>query len=120
VAYDALIDQVFTETLDDFHLLFRRQTSDGQLDDSADRSLIDRDEATEISARSTEMLICHNAPLVVHESEETHDELTVHAIRHAAVTRNGVPKVFDVECPLETRGEEPSERGDEGGKSRQN
>jgi hypothetical protein len=45
--------------------------------------------------------------------------LAVHAIRHTAVPWDAVPKVLDVERPLETRCKEATERGDERGEARQ-
>ena len=51
-----------------------------------------------------------NERVIVHEGEKPHDELTVHAIGHAAVPRNGMAKILDFEGTLESRGEESAER----------
>lgn len=71
------------------HLLFSCQASDCLLNKTADRCLRDGNEAR-----------------IVHESEESHDELTVHAVSHASMARNRVAKVFDVECALKPRRKE--------------
>jgi hypothetical protein len=42
--------------------------------------------------------------------------LAIHPIRHSAVTRNAITKVFQVESTFETGGEKPSEGCNEGGK----
>ena len=88
-----LVDKVSCEKLDKLNLLVRCQASDGSLKQLARRRLVYCDEA-----------------LVVHESEEAHDELAIHAVGHAAVTRDRVAKVLDVEGALEPRGEEAAER----------
>ena len=53
--------------------------------------------------------------LIVHEGEETHDELAIHAVRDATVTGNGLAKVFDLEGTFEAGGEEAAEGRDQGG-----
>lgn len=89
----ALVDKVSCEELDKLDLLVGCEAGNGSLEESSGRCLVHCDEA-----------------LVVHESEEAHDELAVHTVSHAAVTRNGVAKVLDVEGALEARGEEAAER----------
>jgi hypothetical protein len=84
-----LVDKMSCEELDKLNLLFGCQASDGSLKKSARGCLVHGNKA-----------------LIVHESEETHDELAIHAVGHAAVTRNGVAKVLDVEGALQARGEE--------------
>ncbi len=51
--------------------------------------------------------------LIIHECEKTHDELTIHAIGDAAMAGNRFAEIFDVECPLESRGEKPSKGRDQ-------
>lgn len=53
--------------------------------------------------------------LVVHEGEEAHYELAVHAVGDAAVAGNGFAEVLDLEGALEAGGEEAAEGGDERG-----
>lgn len=97
----SLVDEVLGEKLDECNLLLRREASDGCLEDRPGRCLVHSDEA-----------------LVVHESEESHDELTIHAVGHTTVTRDRVAKVLDVESALEARSEEAAERCDERCESR--
>ena len=54
--------------------------------------------------------------MVIHVGEKSHDELTIHAIRDAAVTRDRFAKVLDLESPLQPGREEPTKRGNEGSK----
>lgn len=56
---------------------------------------------------------------VVEEGDGAHDELAVHAVRHATVTGNAVTKVLDLESALETGCEEATERCDPGSKGSQ-
>lgn len=58
-----------------------------------------------------------NKTLVIHKGKQTHDELAIHTVGDPAVSRDGFAKVFDFECPFETRGEEAAKGGDEGGES---
>ena len=88
-----LVDKMSGEELDKLDLLISGQACNGSLKQITRRRLVHSDET-----------------LVVHESEETHDELAVHAVGHAAVSRNGVAKVLDVEGTLEAGGEEATER----------
>lgn len=60
-----------------------------------------------------------NETLVVHEGEEAHDKLAIHAVGDATVTGNGFAEIFDLERSFEARGEKPAERRDEGGKGRE-
>jgi len=80
-----LIDQVFGQQSHDLNLLFRREGRDSRLDHTSRACAIDGDEA-----------------LVVHESEEPHDELAIHAISHTAVSGNRIAKVLNVEGTLQT------------------
>ena len=97
----SLVHEVLGKKLDKSDLLIRCEASDGGFENRSGRCLVDGDEA-----------------LVVHEGEEAHDELTVHAVSHATVARNRVTKVLDVESALEARGEEATERRDERCESR--
>ena len=56
-----------------------------------------------------------NKALIVHESEETHDELAVHSVSDATVARNGFAEILDFEGPFETACEEAAEGSDERG-----
>jgi len=88
-----LVDKMSCKELDELDLLVGVQTRDGSLKQITRRCLVHSDET-----------------LVVHEREETHDELAVHAVGHAAVTRDRVAKVLDVKSTLEAGGEEAAER----------
>lgn len=59
--------------------------------------------------------MCLDERVVIDVSKETHDELAVHAICYAAMARDGVAKVLDLERALETGSEEATEGSDEGG-----
>jgi hypothetical protein len=98
----ALVDQVLAKPQNHVHLFLEREPRDGRLDDAADARLVHGDEA-----------------LVVHEGERAHDELTVHAVGDAAVARDGVAKVLDVEGALDAGGEEAAEGCDQGGEGGQ-
>lgn len=60
-----------------------------------------------------------NKCVEVHVGEETHDELTVHAISDTSVSRNRVAKVLDLEGTLKARSKETTERSDERSESGQ-
>lgn len=66
---DSLVDKVLAQTLYNLNLLVRRKTVDRLLNDTTDAGLVHRNEAR-----------------VVHEGEEAHDKLAIHAIRHATVS----------------------------------
>ena len=53
--------------------------------------------------------------LIIHEGEEAHDELAIHAIGDAAVARDGLAEVLDFEGAFEARGEEAAKGRDERG-----
>lgn len=93
---NALVSEIATHALDELNLLFWRQAGDGGLEYRAHADLVNRDEG-----------------VVVHVSEEAHDELAVHTISDTAVSGNRVAKVLDLECSLESGSEEPSEGSDE-------
>lgn len=57
--------------------------------------------------------------MIVHEGKAAHDELTVHAIGHAAVSGDGVTEVLDLEGALQARGEEAAEGRDQRGEGGQ-
>lgn len=90
-----LVVQVLAQTPDDLELLLHRQTVDGDLNYISDARLEHRDEA-----------------VVVHVREEAHDELAVHAVSDATVTRDRLAKVLDLESTLETGGEEAAKGSD--------
>lgn len=54
--------------------------------------------------------------MIVHEGEESHDELAVHAVGDTAVTRDRFAKVFDLESTLQARRKESPEGSNERGK----
>lgn len=99
---DALIAEVAGHALDELDLLVRAEAGDGRLEHGSEVHLVESDEG-----------------VIVHVGEEAHDELAVHAVRHAAVSGDGVAKVFDLEGALEARGEEAAKGGDEGGEGGQ-
>ena len=86
------------QTLHDIHLLLGRQALNRRLNHSADAGLVDGDET-----------------LIIHKSEKTHNKLTIHAIRHAAMAGDAVAEILDVEGAFQAAGEEAAEGGDEGG-----
>jgi hypothetical protein len=43
---NTLVDEMLAQSLDHFHLLFRSESSNGGLDDTANRGLVDGDETT--------------------------------------------------------------------------
>lgn len=53
--------------------------------------------------------------LVIYESEETHDELTIHPVRHSTMAGDGIAKVLDLEGAFEARCKEAAEGRDERG-----
>ena len=96
--HDSLVKEVLGQALDDLNLLLDCQACDGILNHASDRGLVLGDEA-----------------LIIHEGEEAHDELAVHAVGDAAVAGDAVAKVLDLEGSLEAGGEEAAEGGDERG-----
>lgn len=54
-----------------------------------------------------------NEALIVHECQCSHDELAIHTVGNTAVAGDGVAKVLDMERPLDSRGEEAAERGNQ-------
>lgn len=81
----ALIGEITTHALDELDLLLDSQACDGGLEDGAETDLVRLDEG-----------------VVVDVGEEAHDELAVHAVRHATMAGDGVAKVLDLEGALET------------------
>lgn len=98
IADNTLIPQILTHALDQLDLFLRRQTVDGHLHQASHRRLVRGNET-----------------VIIHVHEETHDELAIHAVRHAAVARNGVTKVLDLESALQTRCKESTEGSNERG-----
>jgi len=90
------------QPFDNLHLFLHAQTIDRDLDHAPHARLVHRDKA-----------------LIIHEGEKAHDELAVHAVRHAAVPGDRVPKVLDLEGALQAGSEEAAEGGDEGGECRE-
>lgn len=100
--HDILVGEVSRHTPHKFYLLLRVEASNGSLEDGAQGDLVHLDES-----------------VIVHVGEEAHDELTVHAVRHATVPGNGVAEVLDLEGALEARSKEAAEWGDERSKRRE-
>lgn len=96
VGNNALVIEVLAQASDDLYLFLGGQTPYGTLNDATGRLLVDCNEA-----------------LVVHVGQHGHNELAVHAVNHAAVARDAVAKVFNVEGPLEPRSEESTKRRNE-------
>lgn len=74
---------MLTERLDDLNLFLGTKTIDRRLNHAAHRHFVHCDEA-----------------LIVHEREKTHDELTIHAIGDAAMSRYTIAEILDVERAL--------------------
>lgn len=100
---DPLDDQILSQPPHHLRHLLDRQPLNRRLDHAAHARLIHGDEA-----------------LVIHEREQAHDELAVHAIRDPAVAGDRLAKVLDFEGPFEARGEKSAKRGDEGGEGCEN
>jgi hypothetical protein len=98
-----LVDQVLRQNLDNLHLLLSRESCNGRLNHASNGGVVNGDEAG-----------------VVEECNGSHDKLAVHAVGHAAVSRNGVAKVLDLESALKTGGEEATKGCDERGKRCEN
>lgn len=94
-----LIDKMLTQPLDHLHLLVRSKASDGHLNHAPNARLMRRDET-----------------LIVHKRKRPHDKLAVHPIRDAAVARDRVAKVLDLERALDAAGEEAAKGRDQRGK----
>lgn len=84
VTNSTLVVEVLRQSFHQSNLLLRREAGDCCLQDATHTGFVLGNEA-----------------LIVHEAEETHDELTIHTICHATVSRNGVAEVLDIECALE-------------------
>lgn len=102
ISPNTLVTKIATHAPHQLELLFDSQASDGHLHDAAEIDLVKS-----------------NKGMVVHVGEEAHDELAIHAIRHTAMSRNGVAKVLDLESALEPRSEETAKRCNERGKGGQ-
>ena len=83
LAKSSLIEQVFTQTPYDLHLLLCAQPCDGRLNDGAYACLVYR-----------------NKTLVIHEGEEAHDELAVHAVSDTSMPGNALAEILDLEGSL--------------------
>ena len=79
-----LVYQVSAKNLDHLHLLFSSQPCNSSFKNTTNAGLVDGNEAG-----------------VVHKGNGAHDELAVHAVRHASVARNRVAKVLDFESTLQ-------------------
>lgn len=97
-----LVVKVLAKATDKLELLVNAETVDSGFHNITDGSLINSDEA-----------------VVVHEGEESHDELAIHAISDTTVARDRLAKVLDVEGALQTRGKESTERSNERGEGRE-
>jgi hypothetical protein len=95
---NTLVVQMFADSLDKLHLLFKGEASDGCLNNSTEGYLVHRNET-----------------VIIHVCKESHNKLTIHAIRDSTVPGNGVPKVLDFESTFEARGKEATEWGNERG-----
>ena len=93
-----VVDEILAQDLDNLELLLVGESGDGSLDDAADSGVVCGDEAA-----------------VVEECDRAHDELAVETICHAAVARDRVAKVLDLECALEAGCEEAAKGRDERG-----
>lgn len=89
---------MLAQPLDNLDLISRTEAGDSLLQHTSNGYMIHSDKAG-----------------IVHESEEAHDELAIHAICHTTVTGDGITKVLNVERALQTRSEEASKGGDERG-----
>lgn len=87
---------------DHFNLLFASKTLDSRLYNIAWRRHVLANEA-----------------LIVHECEEAHDELAIHAVCDAAVSGNRLAKIFDLECAFQPRRKESAKGSDQGCKCRE-
>lgn len=96
-----LVDQVLAQPLDQFNLLLCGEPCYGLLDEVAHAGLVHSNEAR-----------------IVHEDEEAHDKLTVHAIRHTSMTWDGVSEILDFEGTLEAGCEEATKGSNERRKCR--
>lgn len=100
---NALVVEMLAYSFHELHLLFRSQSRDCAFDNTAERDLIDRNEA-----------------VVVHVCEETHDELAIHSVRNTTMARNRIAEVLDFEGPLKSGSEEATKWSDERCESREN
>ena len=94
--HNALVDQIFAETLDHFHHLILIQALNCSLNHISDTRFVHGNKA-----------------LIVHESEETHDELAVHSVSDSTVAGNGFAEILDFKGAFETACEEAAEGSDE-------
>lgn len=92
----SLVVKVLAKATDHLELLVNRQAVDSGFDDVAHGSLIDGNEA-----------------VIVHEGEETHYELAIHAVSDTTMAGDGLAKVLDVESTLQTGSKESTEGSDE-------
>lgn len=91
-----MVVEVLAEASDYLKLFVNSQPIDSDLDHIANGGLVYSYEA-----------------VVVHESEETHDELAVHAVSDTAMAWDRLAKVLDFECAFQARGKKATERSDE-------
>ncbi len=96
---DTLVEQVLADSLDQLYLFFRCQSRNHGFNHTSEGYFVDCDEA-----------------VVVHVGEEPHDELAIHAIGDASMPGNGIAKVLELECSLQSRCEETTKRSNERGK----
>lgn len=93
-----LVLEIVCHSFNQLNLIIDRETCDSELHNMAVGHLVLRDEGVE-----------------VHVREASHDELTIHTVGHATVSRNRVTKVLDLEGALQSRGKETSKWGDKRG-----
>lgn len=94
----ALVDQVLAEAANNIDLFLGGQAVDGNLNHVTHSGLVHSNEA-----------------VVVHECEESHDELAVHAIGDSTVARDRLAEVLDLESTLQTGSKESTEGSNKGG-----
>lgn len=98
IRHDALVVQILAQTPHNIHLLLRRQPCDRTLDNTAHTRLVDGNEA-----------------LIIHKSEQSHNELAVHPVGDSPVAWDTVAEVLDLECSFKTGSEEAAKRSDQRG-----
>lgn len=81
---NTLVAQVSCHALDELNLLIWAQTRNSSLKNASNIDLVKSDKS-----------------VVVHVRKEAHDELAVHAIRHATVSWNRVTEILDLEAAFQ-------------------
>ena len=97
---EPLIPEIPPHSSYQLELLVDGEASDGKFHDVPERGFVYGDEC-----------------MIVDVGEKAHDELAIHAVGHATVSRDRVAKILDLESSLEAGGEEPPKGRDQGGKA---